>query len=252
MPDGIHGGTGVFLSSFYHDRLLERFDAFFFFPDKDGQKRPITEARQFFQRAAAFMRWCLIDLVRRSIGRKSYALTDKSLSALRAAGVPEAIWSKIDSFRMRTVKIKETGRERIEDKRFPTQEKLWEELGGVLSQGELSKYRTLIWQSIDSVHRKQVDSHSSGDSISPVEFDAVQACETSPPDDILQEVEIANSLHRAVEGLDGKYREIVDLHFFCGKKFVEIDEILGLKPNQARTRWLQAQLILQEQLGDLL
>ncbi len=149
LPDGIHGGTGVFLSSFYHDRLLERFDAFFFFPDKDGQKRPITEARQFFQRAAAFMRWCLIDLVRRSIGRKSYALTDKSLSALRAAGVPEAIWSKIDSFRMRTVKIKETGRERIEDKRLPDPGKIvgrtWRsfESGRTLQvpNSNLAKYR---------------------------------------------------------------------------------------------------------------
>ena len=97
---------------------------------------------------------------------------------------------------------------------------------------------------IDHARRKQAAKR--GGNMQRHPLDAVAEAVEAPDIDLLALSEALEEFER----LDPESTRIVELHFFAGRTFAEIAELLGLAQRTVLRRWKAAQAWLLSQLGD--
>ncbi|MFQ3593018.1 MAG: sigma-70 family RNA polymerase sigma factor [Gemmataceae bacterium] len=93
-----------------------------------------------------------------------------------------------------------------------------------------------------SNHESHLINQADGQQSSPV-------AEPVAPTDTLEELERWNALHRAIEELESKLREVFSLTFYHGWGQREIAELMQVDERTVRRWWRRAVLQLTDQLG---
>jgi RNA polymerase sigma factor (sigma-70 family) len=83
-----------------------------------------------------------------------------------------------------------------------------------------------------------------------VSLEALPGGSVEVPDLADRDLERWQNLHEAVGRLPAEMCAVFDLRFYQGWKWDDVADALGVSVRTARTRWLAAQTLLAEQLGD--
>ena len=82
----------------------------------------------------------------------------------------------------------------------------------------------------------------------PIEAAEKIECGRPGPEADLAAAEAARELERLLDGLDGNYREVIELRYLAGRRYKEIAEILGLPLGTVKTLLHRARLKLMDQI----